>query len=364
MTTISAAILREVNQPLTIEQVDIDQPLRGEVLVRTAAAGVCHSDYHYMNGAYSTPLPSIMGHEAAGVVEYVGDDVNYLKPGDRVISCMSMFCGACRYCLRGQAYSCERTDGLLRAENIKPRVQQRGQAVHLAYELGSFAEAMLLPERALVKIRDDMPLDRAALIGCAVMTGVGAVFYTAAVNPGSTVVVIGCGGIGLSAINGAAIAGAARIIAIDMREDKLAMAREFGATDAVLTGPDVVEEIIDMTDGGVDYSFEALGNRTTAEQAFGMLRPSGTACVIGMIPENQTIEISGASLINDRRLIGCNMGSNVFRLDMPMLVDFYLQGKLHLDKLISKRVELGQVNSAYDEMLAGGVARSVIVFDH
>ncbi len=364
MTTISAAILRQTKQPLSVESVDIDEPQYGEVLVRTAAAGVCHSDYHFMNGAYATPLPSIMGHEAAGIVEQVGKGVSYLKPGDRVISCMSMFCGSCRYCLRGQAYSCEQTDRLLRPDSNRPRVQQNGQQIHLAYELGSFAEAMLLPEQALVKISEDMPLDRAALIGCAVMTGVGAVFNTAAVKPGATVVVIGCGGIGLSAVNGAAIAGAARIIAIDTQDQKLALAREFGATEGVLTGPDIVDRIIDMTDGGVDYSFEALGTKTTAEQAFGMLRPSGTACVIGMVPENQTINISGASLIDDRRLVGCNMGSNVFRLDMPMLVDFYLQGRLHLDKMISKRVTLEDVNSAYDEMLTGSVARSVIVFDH
>jgi S-(hydroxymethyl)glutathione dehydrogenase/alcohol dehydrogenase len=223
---------------------------------------------------------------------------------------------------------------------------------------------MLLHEHALVKIRKDMPLDRAALIGCAVTTGVGAVIHTAKVEPGSTVAVIGCGGVGLSAINGAAIAGAVRIIAVDVVEEKLQLARQFGATEGVnATAVDVVEAIVDMTDGGVDYAIEALGMKQTCEQAFNMTRRSGTTCIIGMVPEGQKIEIDAAALIDDRRLIGSNMGSNAFRVDMPRFVDFYLQGRLNLDALISKRVALEEVNEAYAEMLEGNVARSVITFD-
>jgi len=363
-TGVKAAILREINQPLSIETITLDKPAAGEVLVRTAVAGVCHSDFHFMNGSYKTPLPSVMGHESAGVVEQVGPGVTYVRPGDHVISCMSMFCGSCRYCLSGESYSCERTDTLLRTSDQTPRASQQGSLMHLGYELGSFAEMMLLPERAIVKIRDDMPMDRAALIGCAVTTGVGAVFKTAKVQAGSVVAVIGCGGIGLSTINGAAIAGARQIIAIDIKPEKLDMALAFGATDTISAADgDVVAAVLDMTDGGVDYSFEALGKKLTAEQAFNMLRSSGTACVIGMVPEHEKIEISGPSLINDRKLIGCNMGSNAFRIDMPVLVDLYLQGRLHLDELISKRIQLQDVNQAFDEMLNGSVARSVIVFD-
>lgn len=355
-----AAVLREINKPLVIEEIQVDNPGPREVLVRTAAAGVCHSDYHFMNGSYATPLPSIMGHESAGIVEKVGRDVTYLKPGDHVISCMSMFCGSCYYCLTGKAYGCDNLDQMAR----DGRMTKEAQIVHQGYNLGSFAEQMLLHENALVKIRSDMPLDRAALIGCAVTTGVGAVIHTAKVEPGSTVAVIGCGGVGLSAINGAAIAGAGRIIAVDVVENKLAMAKQFGATDGINASQvDPVEAIREMTAGGVDYSFEALGRKQTCEQAFDMLRPSGTACIIGMVPEGQKIEIDAASLIYDRKLIGSNMGSNRFRIDMPRFVDFYMQGRLNLDAMISKRVPLEMVNEAYAEMLTGTVARSVIVFD-
>ena len=356
-----AAILHEVGQPLVIEEVQVDDPGPREVLVRTVAAGACRSDLHLMNGSYETEVPVVMGHEAAGVVERVGHDVTYLEPGDHVISCMSMFCGSCRYCLTGKPYGCENTDVLNRSDGEAPRLSQGGRPVHQGYDLGSFAERMLLHEHALVKIRLDMPLDRAALIGCGVTTGVGAVIRTARVEPGSSVAVIGCGGVGLSAINGAAIAGAGRILAIDIHQSKLELARQFGATDGIDAGTvDPVEAILDMTDGGVDYSFEALGRKETCEQAFGMLRPSGTACIIGMVPEGQKIEIDAAALLYDRRLIGSDMGSNAFRVDMPHLVDFYLNGKLNLDALISQRIPLERVNEAYAEMLAGTVARSVI----
>ena len=355
-----AAILREINRPLVIEEVQVDNPGPDEVLVRTAAAGVCHSDYHFMNGSYATRLPSIMGHESAGVVEKVGCNVRYLQPGDHVISCMSMFCGSCASCLTGKPYVCNNLDNMYR----EGRMHKGDEVIQQGYYLGSFAEQMLLHEHALVKIRKDMPLDRAALIGCAVTTGVGAVIHTAKVEPGSTVAVIGCGGVGLSAINGATIAGAVRIIAVDVKAEKLHLARQFGATEGVdATAVDVVEAIVDMTDGGVDYAIEALGMRQTCEQAFNMTRRSGTTCIIGMVPEGQKIEIDAAALIDDRRLIGSNMGSNAFRVDMPRFVDFYLQGRLNLDALISKRVALEQVNEAYAEMLEGNVARSVITFD-
>lgn len=359
-----AAILREIDRPLVIEEVQVENPIDHEVLVRTAAVGVCHSDWHLMNGSYATDLPTVMGHEAAGVVEKVGPRVSYLKPGDHVISCMSMFCGGCRYCLSGMPYSCEDVDSLMRASSDTPRLSKNGQVIHQGYNLGSFAERMLLHEHALVKIRPDMPLDRAALIGCAVTTGVGAVTQTAKVTPGSTVVVIGCGGVGLSTINGAVLAGAAQIIAVDISDEKLETARQFGATDAINASQlDPVEAVVEMTGGGADYTFEALGRKETAEQAYDMLRPSGTACVIGMVPQGQKLEIDAAALLSDRKLIGSNMGSNRFRIDMPNLVEFYMQGRLHLDDMISQRLPLEAVNDALQDMLRGQVARSVIVFE-
>jgi S-(hydroxymethyl)glutathione dehydrogenase/alcohol dehydrogenase len=236
--------------------------------------------------------------------------------------------------------------------------------MHQFYSLSSFAEQMLIHEHALVKIRDDMPFDRAALIGCGVTTGFGAVIHTAKVEVGSTVAVIGCGGIGLSAINGAAIAGAGRIIAVDIKGSKLNLAKHFGATDVVNAAEtDPVEAIREMTKGGVDYSFEALGLKKTAEQAFQMLRASGAATVIGMVPEGQMLEIHGADLLDDKKLQGSNMGSNHFRVDMPNFVEFYLNGKLKLDEMISQRISLEGINEAFEEMKRGEVARSVIVFD-
>ena len=358
-----AAVLHEVGKPLVVEDVQVDDPGPREVLVRTVAAGVCHSDYHYMNGSWATELPVALGHEASGVVEAVGRDVTYVAPGDHVVSCLSMFCGSCRNCLSGKPYLCENIDSLERQPGESPRLSRGGRIVHQGLGLGAFAEQMLLHENALVKIRPEMPLDRAALIGCAVTTGVGSVIRTAAVEPGSTVAVIGCGGVGLSAISGAALAGASRIFAIDIHDHKLELAKQFGATDGVnASNVDPVAIVLESTGAGIDYAFEALGLKRTCEQAFAMLRPSGTACVIGMVPEGEKIEIDAGELLDDRRLIGSNMGSNIFRIDIPRFVDFYLDGKLNLDAMISQRLPLERVNEAYADMLAGSVARSVIRF--
>ena len=358
-----AAVLREVNAPLSIEEVQIDNPKSHEVLVRTAACGVCRSDLHYITGHYAAPKPTILGHEAAGVVEKVGAEVRYVKPGDHVITCLSVFCGHCEYCTTGRPFSCQNPE-VARDDDEAPRLTQNGGVMHQFYSLSSFAEHMLIHEHALVKIRDDMPLDRAALIGCGVTTGFGAVINTAKVEVGSTVAVIGCGGVGLSAINGAAIAGAGRIIAVDVKGSKLNLAKHFGATDVVdASQTDPVEAVREMTGGGVEYSFEALGFKQTAEQAFGMLRPSGTATIIGMVPEGVMLEIPADDLLNDKTLRGSNMGSNHFRVDMPRFVEFYLAGKLKLDDMISRRIPIEGINEAFDEMQAGAVARSVIVFD-
>jgi len=358
-----AAVFREVGQPLSIEEVQIDNPKNHEVLVRTAACGVCHSDLHYIDGFYACPTPIVLGHESAGVVEKVGAEVTYVKPGDHVITCLSVFCGHCEFCTTGRPFSCANPE-VERGEDDSPRLSQNDGTVEQFYSLSSFAEYMLIHEHALVKIRDDMPLDRAALIGCAVTTGFGAVTNTADIEVGSTVAVIGCGGVGLSAINGAAIAGAGRIIAVDIKGSKLNLAKHFGATDVVdASACDPVEAVKDLTGGGVEYSFEALGLKQTSEQAFQMLRRSGVATIIGMVPEGQMLEIHGADLISDKRLQGSNMGSNHFRVDMPRYVDFYLNGKLKLDDMISNRIGLEKINEAFDDMKGGEVARSVIVFD-
>ena len=358
-----AAVLRAAGEPLTIEDVDIDHPGPGEVLIRTAAAGVCHSDLHFIEGLHETPMPCVPGHESAGVVEAVGPGVSYLTPGDHVITCMSAFCGVCRNCTSGRPVLCESRQ-TWRAPTEAPRLSQAGEPFTQLYNLGSYAEQMLVHERACVKVRDDMPLDRGALIGCAVMTGFGAVTNTARVPVGASVVVIGCGGIGLSAINGAAIAGAGRIIAIDLKPAKLDTARRFGATHTIdASSEDPVRTVRTLTDGGADYAFEAVGMKATSEQAYDMIRYGGTAVIIGMVPQGQKLEIDAEALLMEKTLTGSNMGSNRFREDMPQLIEFYLDEKLHLDELVTRRIRLDDINDAFSAMKAGEVARSVIVFD-
>ena len=358
-----AAILHEVDTLLQVEEVQLDRLGPREVLLRTGASGVCHSDLHFVEGKYSIPMPVVLGHEAAGTVEAVGELVTYLKPGDRVITCLSVFCGHCEFCLSGRPVLCTRTD-VVRSPEEPSRLSQGDTPVTQMAQLGSFAEQMLVHENATVKVGDDLPFEQLALIGCGVTTGLGAVLNTARVEPGSTVAVIGCGGVGLNAIQGAVLAGALRIIAIDSVETKLGIAREFGATDVIdASSGDVVERVNDLTGGGVDYSFEAIGTKETAEQAFQILRRGGTATIIGMIPQGTKIELDGSSFLSERKIQGSSMGSNRFRIDMPRYIEFYKQGRLKLDELVTQRLNLGQVNQAFDDMKQGHVARSVITFD-
>ncbi|MCH9010556.1 MAG: Zn-dependent alcohol dehydrogenase [Chloroflexi bacterium] len=360
-----AAVLHEVNTPLRIEDVEIDGPGPREIVVRTGATGVCHTDLHFANGSYGTPLPAVLGHEASGTVEAVGEQVSYVKRGDRVITCLSVFCGHCEYCLSGHPVLCTRTD-VTRGPNQVPRLQQDDTPLTQLLEIGSFAEEMLVHENAVVRVDDDVPFEQLALVGCGVTTGLGAVFNTAQVKPGSTVAVIGCGGVGLNCVQGAVIAGALRVIAIDSVETKLAMATELGATDVVdASGGGAVEKVLELTGGGVDYSFEAVGTKETAEQAFEMLGKRGTATIIGMIPEGIKIELDGGSFLRrgERRIQGCWMGSNRFRVDMPRYVELYRQGRLKLDELVSQRMRLDQINTAFDDMKQGHVVRTVITFE-
>jgi len=357
-----AAVLHAPNQPLTIEEVELAKPKGREVLLRTAFAGLCHSDLHYIEGLYPHPTPCVLGHESAGIVEAVGDGVTYVKPGDHVITCLSVFCGTCPQCITGHPNLCENTEVKMPAGAAR-RMSWKGGHMNQAFNLSSFAEQMLVHENAMVKIDPDVPLDRAALVGCGVMTGVGAVFNAAKVEPGATVAVIGCGGVGLSAVNGAALAGAERIIAIDTIASKLELARELGATDTLnASNADPVEQVREMTGGGVQYSFEALGTKTTAEQAFAMLRPGGTATIIGMVPFGVKIELHGYDFLRDRKLQGTSMGGNRFRVDMPRLLSLWRQGRLKLDHLISGRLKLGEINDGFAALKSGAPVRQLIDF--
>ncbi len=358
-----AAVLRGIKQPLEIEDIQISKPGPREVLIRTTCAGVCHSDLHFQNGSYFYPMPAVLGHESAGVVEEVGSDVSYVQKGDHVITCLSVFCGHCEYCLSGRPALCTKGDTRRRPDQ-PPRLNKGDEVINQFLDLSSFAEQMLVHEHALVKITKDMPLDRAALIGCGVTTGMGAVLNTARIEAGSSVAVIGCGGVGLSAVQGASIGGAGRIIAIDVLPSKLELARKFGATDTVNAGEgDPVAQVRELTGGGVDYAFEAIGLKIAVEQAWGMIKNGGTATIIGMIPMGTKVELDGVSFLFEKKIQGSSMGSNRFRFDMPKYVDFYLNGKLNLDDLISQHVKLEEVNQAFADLEKGEVARTVIQFD-
>lgn len=356
-----AAVFHGPHQDLVIEAVEIDAPREHEVLVRTVASGVCHSDLHFVDGLYAVAAPAVLGHEAAGVVEAVGSAVQDFVAGDRVIACLSIFCGLCARCMSGEPFLCQRRPRRAPQESA---LRMGGEPVYQGFGLATYAEHMLVHEHALVRIDQPIEFDRAALIGCGVTTGVGAVLNTARIEAGSTVAVFGAGGVGLAAIQGARIGGARMIIAVDVVEAKLGMARELGATHGVdASSRDPVQAIRDLTGGGADYTFEAIGRKAAAEQAYDALRPGGTATIIGMIPVGQKVEIDGPSLLQSKKLQGCSMGSNRFRIDMPRYIDFYLQGRLRLDEMITRRGRLADVNEAFRAMKAGEVARSVLMFD-
>ena len=357
-----AAVLNARKGPLDIEDIQIDKPGLREVLVRTAASGVCHSDLHLIHSGFGVPI--VPGHEPAGIVEQVGADVRYVKPGDRVIACVSIFCGICDFCISGRSHLC---GGKIfdRRRGEPPRLSRGGTAVSQMSQLSSFAEQMLVPENALVKVRDEMPLDRAALIGCGVTTGLGAALYRARVEAGSTCAVVGCGGVGLSIVQGCRIAGAARIIAVDTQAWKLDLAKKVGATDGVdASGGDAVAQVKELTRGGVDYGFEAVGLNATARQAYDMTRRGGTAVLVGVITSREELALPGFDVVmSEKQILGSTMGSIGFRVAMPRFVELYLKGQLLLDEIISARRPLAEINLCFDEMRQGSAARSIILFE-
>lgn len=357
-----AAILHQPGQPLTIEDVQISKPGPREVLIRTAAVGVCRSDLHFVDGAYPHPLPTIPGHEAAGIVESVGSEVTMVKVGDAVVTCLSAFCGHCDQCVTGHLSLC--TDASTKRRQGEPsRLMMGDTVVHQMLNLSAYAEQMLVHEHACVAIDPDMPLDRACVIGCAVTTGAGAIFHAADVTPGESVAVVGCGGIGLAAINAAKIAGAGRIIAIDPVPEKRALAERLGATDTIDSASDsAAADVIEMTKGGVHHAIEAVGRVASGELAVKLLRRGGTATILGMMPLTEKIGLSALDLLGSKKLQGALMGGNRFPVDIPRLVDFYLQGRLDLDSIIAERMPLERINDAFDALRKGDSARSVITF--
>lgn len=298
-----ALVLEQAPGRLDLSEITLDRPGAGEVVVQTAACAVCQSDVHFRDGLGSTPTPSVLGHEVAGRVVAVGSADGYLRPGDHVDGCMTVFCGQCRYCLTGQTVLCEGRAITVRPADAPPRLSRSGEPIHQFANLSGFAELLLVHERALVRIDDDIPPEAAALLGCAVVTGVGAVLNTAKVVAGETVLVVGCGGVGVNCIQGARLAGASRIIAIDTLTSKLDRARAFGATDTVQSGGELpVEEILELTAGGVDHAFEAVGRPSTAARILELTRRGGTATLVGMLPAQTRLSVSGNALM---RIASC-----------------------------------------------------------
>ena len=361
-TTARAAVLYGVNQPLQIQDVELDDPGPGEVLLKTSASGVCHSDLHFMEGKWMYPLPAVLGHESSGVVERVGEGVTNVKPGDRCVIAFVQSCGKCERCITARPNLCTDTASQQRLGRLKiggtPSVQFAG--------MSAFATHQLVSATACVHVPDAVPMEVACLVGCSVMTGVGAVTNTVRLQVGQTVAVVGCGGIGLNIIQGAALAGASRIIAVDMLENKLAAARQFGATDVVdASKGDAVAAVQALTGDGVDYAFEAIGLLKTAQQYFAMARRGGQAVIVGMLPmlEDLTIPQAGIAFLGEKGIVGSLYGSTRQTYDMPWLMELYRQKRLKVDELISRRYKLDEINEAYEALKGGEVNRSVIMFN-
>ena len=361
MRTMRAVVLAD-DGPLRVEEVQLDGPEAGEVLVKVTACGVCHSDLHMINWSRQAgvPSPSIFGHEASGVVEEVGAHVRSVKPGDHVITAFRPTCGTCFYCVRAMPQLCERPDDRERsARGARPRLRLGEQPVQQGIGVGGFAEYTVMPEGGVIKVRQDAPLDKVCLVGCAVTTGVGAVTSAAKVEAGCDVAVIGIGGVGLNVIQGARLAGARYVIAIDTVEAKLDLARGFGATHVVHAGrEDPVARAREITSGYLDYAFEAIGLAKTVEQAFEMIRPGGTAVSLGI--NNDQVTIPGRALLAEKKLIGSIFGSVSVKHAIPRFVDLYMNGQIKIDELISKRRGFDEANEAFEDMQAGTVARSVL----
>jgi S-(hydroxymethyl)glutathione dehydrogenase/alcohol dehydrogenase len=363
-----AAVLEAVNTPLVIEEVELDDPKDEEVLVRLVATGVCHSDLHVMKGDMAVPMPVVLGHEGAGIVEKVGRSVTEVKCGDRVICSVTSYCGKCGPCLTGMPYRCERVPvtamiyGSMADGTTRLR-RGNGEKLHHFLCQASFAEYAVVEEEAAVKVRDDVPLDVACLLACGASTGIGAVVNKAKVEAGSSVAVFGCGGIGLSAIMAANLVGALRIFAVDLLDSRLEKARELGATDLInASGEDPVQRIQDAAGWGVDYSFEAIGSPDAITQAYNATRPGGMTVVLGIAPLGATFTIEAWRFLGDMVLTGCAAGCLRPRVDIPRYVDLFMAGKLPLDKIVSARYSLPQINQAIEDTLAGRITRGVITF--
>lgn len=365
-----AAVLDQVGGRYEVRNVHLATPIGREVVVDIKASGLCHSDEHIRSNDFGFPMPTVLGHEIAGVVTEIGPEVTELEVGDHVTGSLIAFCGHCDQCLKGAPYRClNQATATARGADEPPRLtSDDGEEITQFMGLAGFAEQALSHEHNLVKINKEIPFDRACLLGCGVVTGMGTAINTAGVKPGDFVAVFGAGGVGLNGIQGAKTAGARRIIAIDLQPEKLELAKKFGATHTINPKEeDVIEKVQEFTDGyGVHHAFEMIGVLATMNQAFEVLGMDGTAYVVGMQKPEDTIDLNlyHDVLMKRKTVKGVFMGSTNPRIDIPMYADLYVQGRLNLDDLVSKHIKLEDINEAYEELEKGGkVARAVITFD-
>lgn len=362
-----AVIFRSPDLQPEFTDVELAGPKKGEVRVKIAAAGVCHSDLHVKRGEWDAPTPMVMGHEGSGIVQELGEGVTSLSVGDHVVLSWVPPCGECRYCRSGHEARCQKVATIVGPKGVlfdgTSRISKEGESIHHYLGVSSFAEEVIVPVSGAIKVRDDAPLDVIALVGCAVATGVGAVTNTAAVEPGSTVVVIGCGGVGLNVVQGAKLAGAERIIAIDIRSDKTALAAQFGATDSInASQTDPVKALYDLIPDGADYAFDAIGRTSTTEQAIQMLGLGGAAVIVGLPPQGSKACFDPLVLAEaDQRILGSNYGSVRPSIDIPALVDKYMEGQLKLDPLVYRRRPLSEANEALAELESGVALRTLLI---
>lgn len=359
-----ALVALELNR-LTVEDVEIAPPQAGEVRVRMKAAGVCHSDLSVANGTVPMPLPMVLGHEGAGVVDAVGAGVTNVAVGDHVVLSFVPACGECWFCVHKEPHLCVRCDAGGRMWDGTSRLQLRGQALGAMSQLGCLAQFAVVPAASVMPIDRAIPFDCAALVGCAVMTGVGAVTNTARVTAGSTVAIFGCGGVGLAAIQGARLIGAKQIVAVDLADNKLEYAQCFGATHCLKAGDGVVAEVQALTGGrGVDYSFEMTGRPAVMEQAYAAARRGGTVCIVGVGRYTEAMRLNALLVASEgKRILGCFYGNANFRVDMPNLLALYQAKRLDLDGLITQTYDIGDAPRAFADLEAGRNARGLVLFD-
>lgn len=360
-----AAVLRKLGGKFQIEDVTLDKPISHEVLIDVKAAGLCHSDLHVSRFGfeYAESLPLVLGHEVSGIVQAVGSDVTEFSVGDHVVASLVRSCGQCPACRKGRPYQCMNPDAVLRTAGERSRITKKGEAITQAFGIGGFAEQVLVHENQIAKIPNEIPFPQAAILGCGVITGAGTAINTAKVRPGDTVAVVGLGGVGLNVISGARIAGASKIIGIDIQPAKFEIARRFGATDTVDSrDPDAVQKILEMTGGGVDHAFEVIGLPQTARLAIDVTGVGGGVYIIGVYQPDASFPIfPPVDMIGSQRKIqGVYMGSSNIKHDIPMYCRYYLDGRMNLDDLVSKEIRLDEINEAYEELGSGKIARSVI----